>query len=326
MKKIRYRLEWLGLNIAVKLVSLLSRRACYSAGQFIGSCAATLDRAGRRVALSNLEVAFGDQLSPRRRAQIVRESYQGFIGTMLELLWSPRMNRDNHRAWFEIVNFEETLAQAGPGRGIIFITFHYGNFEWAAHIPSWRGHRGMVLTREFNNPLLGPVFDKLRTHSGNEVVPREGGLIRMYKALKRGTHLAIAIDLTLKPWDPCVAVECFGLKKCVTYAHAWLHQRTGAPIVPVICESIGGGRYRLQVCPEIKVQRGMSIVEITQACWDELERIVRKNPSPWIWMYKHWRYKLAGSARPYPFYAQVGRGFERRLNRARAELERQIVE
>jgi KDO2-lipid IV(A) lauroyltransferase len=326
MKKIRYWLEWLGLIIAIKLVSLLSRKACDTAAQFIGSCAATLDRAGRRVALSNLEAAFGDQMSTRDRARIVRECYQGFTRTMLDLLWSPRMNRDNHRAWFEIVNFEETLAQAGPGRGVIFITFHYGNFEWAAHTIGLRGHRGMVLTREFANPLLGPLFDQLRTHSGNESVPRERGLLRMYKALKRGTHLAIATDLTLKPQNPCVAIDCFGLKKCVTYAHAWLHLRTGAPIVPVICASIGDGRYRLQVYPKIEIPKGASIVQITQACWDELERIVRANPGPWIWMYKHWRYKLAGPAKLYPFYAQVGRGFERRLNQAMAELERQIVE
>jgi KDO2-lipid IV(A) lauroyltransferase len=326
LKKLRYRLEWLGLIIAVKLIPLLSRRACYLAGQFIGACIAVLDRAGRRVALSNLEVAFGEQLSAQRRVQIVRESYQSFVRTMLDLVWSPRMNAENYRTWLETVNIEEALAQATAGRGVIFITFHYGNFEWAAQAIGLHGYRGMVPTREFKNPLLGPVFEKLRTHSGYEAVPREGGLLRMYKALKRGTHLALVIDLTLKPWHPSVAIDCFGLKKCVTYAHAWLHKHTGALILPVICESLGDGRYRVQIHPKIEIPPGASIVQITQACWDELERIVRERPSPWIWMYKHWRYALSGPAKPYPFYAQSARDFEMRLNQARAELEREIVE
>ena len=58
-KKIRYRLEWLALKSATKLVPLLSRKACYRLALFLGSLGAMLDRRGRRVALSNLQVAFG---------------------------------------------------------------------------------------------------------------------------------------------------------------------------------------------------------------------------------------------------------------------------
>src|SRR5437667_10878883 len=74
-KRIRYRLEWLALKAAAKIVPLLSRNACYRLAQITGALAATLDRAGRRVALSNLQLAFGDELSPDRRTKIVRQSY-----------------------------------------------------------------------------------------------------------------------------------------------------------------------------------------------------------------------------------------------------------
>jgi KDO2-lipid IV(A) lauroyltransferase len=326
LKKIRHWVEWLLVIMAAKIVRLLSRRVCHLLGQMIGAGAAMIDRRGRGIALSNLEAAFGDQLSPARRAQVVQESYQQFVRTMLDLLWSPRLNPKNFREWYEVVNLDEVLADAGPNRSVIFITFHYGNFEWAAHTMGLCGLRGILLAQEFKNPLLEPIFNQLRTHSGNEVAPRQGGLLRMYKALKRGKHVAVLTDLTLKPWDPSVAIDCFGLKKCVTYAHAWLHQRTGAPIVPVHCEPLRDGRYRLEVQPKIEFPKGASIVEITQTCWDRLEPIVRKNPSPWIWMYKHWRYRLAGSAKPYPFYAEVGPAFEARLNRARAELERPAMQ
>ena len=92
-KKIRYRLEWLGLKFATKFVPLLSRKACYRLGLLLG---AMLDRRGRRVALSNLRVAFGDEISSERRAQIVRESYQHFARTMLDFFWSPRLTSHLH--------------------------------------------------------------------------------------------------------------------------------------------------------------------------------------------------------------------------------------
>src|SRR5450759_4957536 len=62
-KKIRYRLEWLGLRLATKLVPLLSRKTCFHLAQFLGAAMSILDRPRRKVALSNIEVAFGDQLS-----------------------------------------------------------------------------------------------------------------------------------------------------------------------------------------------------------------------------------------------------------------------
>ena len=85
-KKIRYRLEWLALKSATKFLSLLSRKAYYRLALLLGSLGAMLDRRGRRVALSNLRVAFGDEISSERRAQIVRESYQHFARTMLDLV------------------------------------------------------------------------------------------------------------------------------------------------------------------------------------------------------------------------------------------------
>src|SRR5437667_11896813 len=62
-KWLRYRLEWIGLCLATKLVPLLSRKACLHLAHAVGVLMSIFDRDGRRVALSNLEVAFGDELS-----------------------------------------------------------------------------------------------------------------------------------------------------------------------------------------------------------------------------------------------------------------------
>ena len=105
-KKIRYRLEWLGLKAATKFLPLLSRKACYRLALLLGSLGAMLDRQGRRVALSNLRVAFGDEISAEGRAQIVRESYQHFARTMLDFVWSPRLTSQNFSRYVEFENRE----------------------------------------------------------------------------------------------------------------------------------------------------------------------------------------------------------------------------
>src|SRR5205823_9963316 len=65
-KKIRYRLEWLALKSASKFLPFLSRKACHRLALLLRSLGAMLDRRGRRVALSNLRVAFGDEISSAR--------------------------------------------------------------------------------------------------------------------------------------------------------------------------------------------------------------------------------------------------------------------
>jgi Kdo2-lipid IVA lauroyltransferase/acyltransferase len=321
-KRIRYRLEWLALKGAAKIVPLLSRNACYRLAQVTGALAATLDRAGRRVALSNLQVAFGDELSPGRRAGIVRESYQHFARTMLDLFWSPRLTSQNISQYVELKNMELWREELKPGHPVIFGCYHYSNFEWMSHAVGLSGVLSSIIAQEFKNPLLDPIFVRLRETAGHRVVARKGAVLHLYKALRRKGRVAILVDLTIPAQLPTVAIDCFGLKTNVTFAHAWLHQSTGATIINAHCEPLPGGRYRVVFHPNVEIPAGASVHEIAQACWDQFESFVRQNPAPWLWMYKHWRYRsIAADPAAYPFYANVSPEFERRLEESANNLE-----
>ncbi|MDQ6654277.1 MAG: lysophospholipid acyltransferase family protein, partial [Verrucomicrobiota bacterium] len=123
------------------------------------------------------------------------------------------------------------------------------------------------------------------------------------------------VDLTISAKLPSVPITCFGMQTCVTFAHAWLHERTGAPIVPVHCEPLPGGRYRLVLHPALKITPGATHREIAQACWDCFEPAIQRNPAPWLWMYKHWRYRPRAAEQPYPTYANESPQFEKLLTR-----------
>jgi KDO2-lipid IV(A) lauroyltransferase len=271
-----------------------------------------LDRHGRKVALSNLEVAFGDRLRLGERERIARESFQNFARTMLDLLWSPRLTAGNFSKYIELENFEET-ARHGPERSIIIACYHYSNFEWLSLACGFLNLQGSIISQEFKNSLLDPIFKHLREQSGHELIPRQGGIVRLYKVLRRKGRTALLVDLTLHPKMPSVAIDCFGLKTSVTSAHAWLSEQTGAPIIPAHTEPLPNGRYRLVFHPKIETA-GRSYQQIAQACWNSFERYVRQNPAPWLWMYKHWRYKPATADRSYPFYARPHRRFDKRIS------------
>jgi lauroyl/myristoyl acyltransferase len=309
-KRLRYRLEWLGLFLATKLIPLCSRRVCYHLARTAGALLSFLDRPRFQIALSNLEAAFGDQLSPNDRRKIARESFQYFARTMVDLLWSPRLTQENFSRFIEWENFEETARNTGPERSIIIACYHYSNFEWLSLACGFLDLRGTIISQEFKNSLLDPIFKKLREQSGHELVPRERGIIRLYKVLRRKGRTALLADLTVPPSQGAVAVDCFGLKTSVTSTHAWLQEQTGVP----------DGRYRLIFHPKIARTAEMTHQQIAQACWNSFEAYVRQNPAPWLWMYKHWRYLPAKPDRPYPFYANFYRPFENMLQRDKPGL------
>jgi KDO2-lipid IV(A) lauroyltransferase len=324
-KRFRYRLEWVGLRLAAKLVPLLSRESCLRLAKALGWLMSIFDWHGRKVALSNLKAAFGE-LSISERRRIARQSFQHFGRTALDLLWSPRLTRENFSRYIELENFEETARGTGPERSMIIACYHYGNFEWLSMACGFLGLTGRIIAQEFKNSLLDPIFKNIRELSGHELIPRERGIIRLYKVLRRKGRTALLVDLTVPPSQGAVAIDCFGLKTSVTSAHAWLHQQTGVPVIPAHCEPLPDGRYRLVFHPRITIESDVpaenalgtadddTLREIAQACWNSFEPYVRRNPAPWLWMYKHWRYLPEKPDRPYPFYSKLSKPFDDMLH------------
>lgn len=313
-KSLRHRVEWLLLKLAAFLVPLSPRSLVFWIGSGIGTIAAVVDRPGRRVALANLECAFGATITPARKRQLVRESYRHFARSMIDLFWSPRLTRENYSRYIDVVNLDVVEAEMKKGNGIVFACCHYSNFEWVAIAANYFGVPSALVTHTFKNSLLDPIFIGLRESSGQRVISREGAVFQLYKTLLRGGRVAILTDLTLPARLPTVAIDCFGLKTSVTVAHAWAHRRANATIINVHCEPLPGGRYRVVFHPLVEFAADASFQEIAQACWDRFEPVVRENPAPWMWMYKHWRYRPeAAEPNTYPFYANVSPHFEKRL-------------
>ena len=175
-KRIRYRLEWSGLFLATKLIPLCSRKACYRLAQLAGALLSFFDRLRYHVALSNLEVAFGDQLSARARRKIVRESFQHFARTMVDLFWSPRLTPLNFLWYIELQNVEETMRDTGPERSFIIACYHYSNFEWLSLAGGFLDLKGTIISQEFKNSLLDPIFKNLREQSGMSSFRESAGL------------------------------------------------------------------------------------------------------------------------------------------------------
>src|SRR5438132_883331 len=204
-KKLRYRLEHIGLLIAANLVPFLPRPVLVALAKIFGAVAAIVDRYGRRIALANLDCAFGEKYSALEKRRILRQSYQHFAQTMLDLMWSPRLTRENFSRYIDLGKFP----QLAPNQSGIVVCYHYSNFEWLSLACGFFGRTGTIVAHEFKNSLLDPIFRRWREQSGHSFTARTGGILRLFKTLRRGGWTAMLADLTVFPGASSVAIRSF---------------------------------------------------------------------------------------------------------------------
>lgn len=310
-RRLRCRIEHAGLSFAAWLIPLLPWSVLRAVSWLLGGLVYHLDRRGRSYALANLRMAFGGEKTPEEIRRIARDSYRQFGRTMLELFWARNYNRRTYRDLVEIEGYDKIRQAHALGGGVIGVCLHYANFEWLSLTGGFEVTQGVIVTQKFRNPLLGPIFDRLRSSGGHRIIQQERSLITTLKHLKAGGSVGILVDLQLDPREPSVPVKSFGRWCPMTKMHAILHKHTGYPIVPFACQPLPDGRYRMVAHEPLVFPAGATEQEIAQRCWDVLEPAIRRRPEPWLWAYKHWRFVPQGEdPADYPFYAGRNADFD----------------
>lgn len=313
-KSFRHRLERLGIDALAWAIPRLSRRRCVRLANALGAVAYLADWRGRRVALANLECAFGERLTAEQRRETARASYRNFVRTMMDLFWAQNLTPENWHEWMQVEGFVELRERlAAENRGAVFFCVHQGNWEWASLAFGLLGLPTTIVAENFKNPLLTAAFNRRREHTGHRIIAQENSLLRMLKIVKRRGVTGMLIDLNLRPSRAATVIEGFGLKMCVPLLHAVLAERAGALLVPVETQPQPDGTCRIIAHPGVEFPAGATLQEIAQRCWEAFGPALRARPDLWLWPYKHFRYKPKNADRAYPFYANESGKFEKLL-------------
>lgn len=308
--RVRFRLEFAGLWIASRIIPMLPWRVLRWLAAAAGSILFALDRRGRVIAMENLHMVFGAEKSRAELRRIARRSGAQFIRTMLELFWARNFTPDNYRDYMVMEGWDQARALNKKHNGGIFVCLHYGNFEWLSIAGAFERLPGCIVTQQFENPLLGPVFDNLRSLSGHRIIPQQRSMLVTLKHLKNGGNIGVLIDLSLHPRLPTTPMQSFGRWRSATKLHALLQKHTGLPITPIESVPLPDGRYRTIAHDPIYFSPEATERDIVQKCWDFFESQVRRQPEAWLWAYKHWRFIPKDADVPYPSYATSRKAFD----------------
>jgi len=303
-RQIRKVGEALLVCLGMIFIPFLPRTWLVGLARGMGSAAFSLSGKLSRIALANLDVAFGDSLTKDRKEAIARESFQTFALLVLDLFWFSVFCKKRISA---CLRFDPSFRNYFDKAPLIIVSGHFGNWETMGLGMSLMGNPPVSVAASLDNVFVDWMVRRLRGNTGQRIVKRDGAIRTLTKLLKEGCRTALLMDQNTLPEEGGVFVNFFGLPVPVSKAAYALAAWSGAEIVPVFCVlEENGMRYTGYASDPIKVDRDKdSEVEITQAVTSVVEEAIRRNPGHWLWMYKRWKSIPPGApADRYPFYAR----------------------
>ena len=287
---IRHRIEYAGVRMLIGAVRWMPSSLVDACGSALGLTFYALDRSHRRVAERNVAAAFPTRTAAEHRA-IVRGAFRHFGRLLFELLKFNTLTDEQMLRRVEFEGEERVRSAYAQGRGVLFVTGHFGYWELQALVHGLKLQPMSVMARALDNPDLHRLLERMRTRTGNGVIYRQGTLRRAMRVLQDGQGVGILIDQHIQSRD-AIHVDFFNRPAATTPIVAALALRTGARIVPLFALPLGRGRYRMIYEHAIEPPpEGTEdpIHELTQRCTDVLEMYVRRHPDLWLWMHRRWR-------------------------------------
>ncbi|MEI6564222.1 MAG: lysophospholipid acyltransferase family protein [bacterium] len=302
-RRLRFWVEALLFAWAMRLIPAFSRATVMRLARVAGRLGWTLARRDRRIAMANLDLAFGDTRTAREKHLIIRQAFTTFAQTGLDYFWFSRDREKRMREWTVVE--ESARIWMRPGR-LIGVTAHFGNWEILGWLFVSHGATVSSVAKPVKNPLIDAEINRIRMQSGQQIVPREGALRALVRALKSEGTIALLLDQDTLPAEGGAFVPFFGVPAPISTAAAGLALKLKAPILMAYCACNADGRYRCYARDILlpKEIEGMTPDEVTARITASLEDEIRQNPGCWLWSYKRWKRRLPDfDPARYPYYA-----------------------
>jgi Kdo2-lipid IVA lauroyltransferase/acyltransferase len=303
------RLLFLSMRTVLHIFSLLPDFVLYPLGVLGGYIGYLADRRHVAIAMINLAIAFPER-SLRERRRILRASYMnlGRGGAEYIRLAGFFYRRLIRRVSYERFHYWDELKRLYPGRGIVVLSAHFGNFELMATAHALHGHQ-ITLVHHTQRFVAGDaLMTWVRERAGVDVVRKHSAARAVLKALTDGQLVGVPFDQNAKRGE-AIFIPFFGEPAATSRTLARVVQKSQAVVVPVfIVREPGNRSHRIVIHDHIPLQESADaeadVVENTGRFVRAIEDVVRRYPEQFLWTHRRYRTRPRGMA---PMYAESRR-------------------
>jgi lauroyl/myristoyl acyltransferase len=284
----RQPLIWLFLRFFIGRSRSLSHERALVFGERTGLVISFFLRRKSREAAERCSEVLG--VSEARAQGIVRAMFRCFGRSLAEFARLPVMAKRLDEC--VCAHGEENLREAvARGKGVIMITAHIGNWEYAG---SWLAQNGYAVSAMGTDQRDGRITElvyELRRSGGMKSLAKQSGLKGMVRALAAGGVIAIPIDQDAKKAG--ILSPFLGKPASTPVGVMKLAARYGCAVIPAFCiRRADGVTLDFHILPEMKGRGGRAFGKDLQDSVDDCNRVIsdwiRRYPDQWIWIYPRW--------------------------------------
>lgn len=287
----REKIEYFIVLSIIKISKFLPKFAVFALLKFFAVILFWVLKSRKKLAINNILAAYKD-FDFKKAKSLAKANFISISQTVAEvlLLINDRINLDDVMQNGESAVKKVKELTKNNKNGIIFVTAHFGNWEFLAHYFATKGFPVSVVGRYGNNSLIEDnITFPFRHKFGNDLIYKDDAMRNMIKLLKNHGNLGILTDQKTGNFK----AEFFGRECYTTKSVATLFLKFNPVIIPIFAKRIDKTKFEIIVekFPEIPSNLSKNEAElfITQTCNDIFENIVRSAPEQWFWMHNRWR-------------------------------------
>jgi KDO2-lipid IV(A) lauroyltransferase len=244
----------------------------------------------KKVIIENLRKIFPDK-DDKTFYNMVREVYVNFAQLWVEILQTWRLDEKFISKNFNIHNWEVVEEALKQNCGLILITGHLGNYEWAVHYCILRLQNVLAIMKRLKNKRINGLIVGIRELTGGKIIYMKSALKHGLRALSNGKSIAIVSDQDAGKKG--IFVNFLGKTASTATGAAILHLKTGAPMIFVSGIRIKFGKIDIHFeripDSENSMINDETIRNITQSHTAILEKWIRKYPTQYFWTHRRWK-------------------------------------
>jgi len=270
------------------VVAALPLPFLFAFGQFLGVCAWMFSGKYRRLATRNLEIAFGNEKSPRELRQLVRRHFRRLGANLLCSAKLTQMPPEKILERVEVENIEAMAREFRAEVPVVLVLSHLGTWELFAQLmPKFVGFvRNASVYQGLGNRFIDEHVRRTRGQTGLELFDRHDGFEPVIDLLRSGGGVGVLSDQ--HAGDHGVWTPFFGRLASTSPLPALLAKRTRPALIAAGVYTTGPARWRM-VFTERFDETGASVAVLTSKINRVIEEQIRRAPEDWFWVHNRWK-------------------------------------
>lgn len=269
------------LNLTISFLRLIPLRWRQHTGAFLGTIFYYIPTRERKVALLQVKACLPNLDSN----EIVRKMYSNLGVNILETFSIDKLLKSSTiQAISSNLNIPECFSNSD--RPIVILSAHTGNWDLLAAYAGSVGLKLCTIGRSARSESLQSALEKIRTSVNVETIWREDPSAgkKIIRSLNQKKIVAALIDQDTKVTSCLVNFFSKPCKTPSTLVDIAIKLSADIYYAFIFRESTNSFKIFVE-----KASNDLQTSDILQEYSDLLEKLIKQNPSQWVWLHKRWR-------------------------------------